>query len=46
MADIDKIKMVYNTLNKTLKKKEIADFIFKIGLHSDKKEIYELLLTL
>lgn len=44
--DIDKIKMVYNTLNKTLKKKEIADFIFKIGLHSDKKEIYELLLTL
>lgn len=44
--DLEKIKIIYNTLKSSMKPKEIADFIVKIGYHGDKKEVYNILLTI
>ena len=44
--DIEKIKIIYDNLKSHMKPKEIADFIVKIGCHNDKKEIYNILLTM
>lgn len=44
--NLEKIKIVYNNLKNYMKPKEIADFIVKIGYHNDKKEIYNILLTM
>lgn len=44
--DLEKIKIVYDNLKNLMKPKEIADFIVKIGIHNDKKEVYNTLLML
>ena len=44
--NIEKIKIIYNNLKSFMKPKEIADFIVKIGYHKDKKEVYNILLTI
>lgn len=44
--NVEKIKIIYDNLKAVMKPKEIADFIVKIGFHNDKKEIYNILLTL
>lgn len=44
--DIEKIKLIYNNLKSYMKPKDIADFIVKIGIHHNKKDVYNILLTL
>ncbi len=44
--NLEKIKIIYNNLKNYMKPKEIADFIVKIGYHNDKKEVYNILLTM
>jgi len=44
--ELEKIKIIYNTLRSRMKPKEIADFIVKLGCHSDKKAVYDILLTI
>lgn len=44
--NLEKIKIIYNNLKDYMKPKEIADFIIKIGYHNDKKEVYNILLTM
>ena len=43
--DVEKIKIIYNNLKSYMKPKDIADFIVKIGIYNNKKEIYNILLT-
>ena len=43
--DIEKIKNIYNNLKSYMKLKDIANFITKIGISNNKKEIYNILLT-
>jgi 16S rRNA (cytidine1402-2'-O)-methyltransferase len=44
--DKKKIEFINNTLSKFMNKKNIADFIVKLNLGDDKKEIYNFLLSL
>lgn len=44
--DIEKIKIIYDNLHSVMKIKDIVDFIIKIGYNYNRKELYDLLITI
>ena len=44
--DIEKIKIIYDNLHSVMKTKDIVDFIIKIGYNYNRKELYDLLITI
>jgi 16S rRNA (cytidine1402-2'-O)-methyltransferase len=41
--DVEKVKMIHDTLSPYMRTKDISDFIVKIGVAGNKKEVYEFL---